>query len=93
MLQQKVTPRTSSLPRASSIRYCSDFVVAAGKLLNMRIEWRGKGVDEVGIDANNGRTVVHVDPRYFRPTEVETLLGDPSKAREKLGWSAEVGFY
>ena len=39
-----------------------------------------------------GRTIVHVDPRYFRPTEVETLLGDPSKAREKLGWTAEVGF-
>jgi GDPmannose 4,6-dehydratase len=69
-----------------------DFVVAAGSLLKMRIEWRGKAVDEVGIDANTGRTIVHVDPRYFRPTEVETLLGDPSKARRKLGWSAEVTF-
>ena len=69
-----------------------DFVVAAGSLLNMRIEWRGKGVDEVGVDANTGRTIVHVDPRYFRPTEVQTLLGDPSKAKQKLGWSAEVGF-
>jgi GDPmannose 4,6-dehydratase len=69
-----------------------DFVVAAGTLLNMRIEWRGKGVDEVGIDAKTGRTIVHVDPRYFRPTEVQTLLGDPSKAKQKLGWSAEVGF-
>jgi GDPmannose 4,6-dehydratase len=69
-----------------------DFVVVAGSLLDMKIEWRGKGVDEVGIDVNNGRTVVHVDPRYFRPSEVQTLLGDPSKAKQKLGWSAEVDF-
>ena len=69
-----------------------DFVVAAGSLLEMRIEWRGKGVDEVGIDANTGRTIVRVDSRYFRPTEVETLLGDPTKARQKLGWTAEVSF-
>jgi GDPmannose 4,6-dehydratase len=69
-----------------------DFVVATGSLLDMKIEWRGKGVDEVGVDTKTGRSVVHVDPRYFRPTEVETLLGDPSKAREKLGWSARVSF-
>jgi GDPmannose 4,6-dehydratase len=69
-----------------------DFVVAAGSRLGMRIEWKGKGIDEVGIDRASGKTLVHVDPRYFRPTEVETLLGDPSKAKEKLGWSAEVGF-
>jgi GDPmannose 4,6-dehydratase len=69
-----------------------DFVVAAGGLLNMQIEWRGKGVDEVGVDKVSGRTIVHVDPRYFRPTEVETLLGDPSKAKQKLGWSAETSF-
>jgi GDPmannose 4,6-dehydratase len=58
----------------------------------MNIEWRGEGVEEVGIDATSGRTLVHVDPRYFRPTEVETLLGDATKAREKLGWTAEVTF-
>jgi len=69
-----------------------DFVVAAGARLGMRIEWRGEGVDEVGIDAVSGKTLVRVDPRYFRPTEVETLLGDATKAREKLGWVAEVGF-
>jgi GDPmannose 4,6-dehydratase len=69
-----------------------DFVVAAGTLLDMRIEWRGEGVDEVGIDASTGRTLVRVDPRYFRPTEVQTLLGDATKARLKLGWSAEVDF-
>jgi GDPmannose 4,6-dehydratase len=69
-----------------------DFVTAAGSRLGMRIEWKGKGIDEVGIDRTSGKSLVHVDPRYFRPTEVETLLGDPSKAREKLGWTAEVGF-
>jgi len=69
-----------------------DFVATAGSLLDMNIEWRGEGVDEVGIDAATGRTLVHVDPRYFRPTEVETLLGDATKAREKLGWTAEVTF-
>jgi GDPmannose 4,6-dehydratase len=69
-----------------------DFVVAAGSLLDMRIEWRGEGVDEIGVDAATGRTLIQVDPRYFRPTEVETLLGDPTKARQKLGWTAEVTF-
>jgi len=69
-----------------------DFVAAAGSLLDMNIEWQGDGVDEVGIDAVTGRKLVRVDPRYFRPTEVETLLGDATKAWQKLGWSAEVSF-
>jgi GDPmannose 4,6-dehydratase len=69
-----------------------DFVVAAGSLLDMQIEWQGDGVDEVGIDTVTGRQLVRVDPRYFRPTEVETLLGDATKARQKLGWTAEVSF-
>jgi len=69
-----------------------DFVVAAGSLLDMKIEWQGEGIDEVGVDAAGGRPLIRVDPRYFRPTEVETLLGDATKAREKLGWTAEVTF-
>jgi GDPmannose 4,6-dehydratase len=69
-----------------------DFVVSAGSLLDMKIEWQGQGAEEVGIDAATGRQLVRVDPRYFRPTEVETLLGDATKAREKLGWTAEVSF-
>ncbi len=69
-----------------------DFVVAAGKLLGLAIEWRGEGAAELGIDAGTGRTVVRVDPRYYRPTEVDTLLGDATKARDKLGWFAEVEF-
>ena len=69
-----------------------DFVVAAGTLLDMKIEWQGEGVDEVGIDAASGRTLVRVDPRYHRPTEVQTLLGDATKAHQKLGWRAETDF-
>jgi GDPmannose 4,6-dehydratase len=69
-----------------------DFVVAASSLLGMKIEWQGAGVQEVGIDVQTGRRLVQVDPRYFRPAEVETLLGDATKARQKLGWAAEVSF-
>jgi GDPmannose 4,6-dehydratase len=56
------------------------------------IEWRGKGVDEVAIDQTTGDTVMRIDPKYFRPAEVEQLLGDPSKAKTKLGWEAKVKF-
>jgi GDPmannose 4,6-dehydratase len=52
----------------------------------MRIHWQGKGVDEHGVDAKSGRVLVKIDPRYFRPTEVDSLLGDATKARHKLGW-------
>jgi GDPmannose 4,6-dehydratase len=69
-----------------------DFVAAAGAELGMRIEWQGQGIDEQGLDAKTGRTMVKVDPRYFRPTEVETLLGDPSKAKAILGWRLEHSF-
>ena len=69
-----------------------DFVVTAGSLLGMQIEWQGEGASEVGIDAVSGRRLVFIDPRYYRPSEVETLLGDPSKARQKLNWSAEIRF-
>ena len=58
----------------------------------MPIRWRGEGVDTVGVDESSGREMIRIDPRYFRPTEVETLLGDASKAREKLGWEPEVSF-
>lgn len=90
MLQQEVAEDfVIATGKQFSVR---DFVVAAGSLLDLKIEWHGKGVNEVGIDSVTGRTIVHVDPRYFRPTEVETLLGDPTKARQKLGWSAEIPF-
>jgi GDPmannose 4,6-dehydratase len=68
-----------------------DFVTAAAAELGIAIEWRGTGVEEKGYD-HTGKTIVSVDPRYFRPTEVETLLGDASKARNKLGWTPTVTF-
>ena len=68
-----------------------EFVDAAAAALDMKIQWEGKGVDERGYDSQ-GRCVVAVDSRYFRPTEVETLLGDARKAREQLGWEPVVSF-
>lgn len=67
-----------------------DFVDAACKEVGISIRWEGKGVDEKGYDAKTGALLVEVDPRYFRPTEVETLLGDSTKAKEKLGWTPEI---
>jgi GDPmannose 4,6-dehydratase len=69
-----------------------EFVEKAGAHLGMRIEWRQRGEDEVGFDARSGRTVVRIDPRYFRPAEVETLLGDASRAYRVLNWSPNVSF-
>ena len=68
-----------------------DFVDAAARELGMDIRWEGQGVDEKGYDAH-GQCIVAVDPRYFRPTEVETLLGDPTKAKKKLGWTPKISF-
>jgi GDPmannose 4,6-dehydratase len=69
-----------------------EFVDLAAAELGIQVRWEGEGVDEQGYDAATGSCIVSVDPRYFRPTEVETLLGDPSKAKAKLGWQPEIGF-
>jgi len=69
-----------------------EFVERAFAEVGRRIVWRGTGLDEVGIDAATGTVLVRIDPRYFRPTEVQTLLGDASKARAKLGWRPSVTF-
>ncbi len=69
-----------------------EFIERAGAQLGMRIEWQRRGVEERGIDAASGQCIVQIDPRYFRPTEVETLLGDPSKAKARLGWTARTSF-
>jgi GDPmannose 4,6-dehydratase len=69
-----------------------DFVLAAAELLGMRLKFRGSGLEEEAVDAVTGRVVVRVDPRYFRPAEVETLLGDPTKARTRLGWVPKTDF-
>ena len=82
-----------------------DYVIATGEMHTVRefieksfaalgreIRWEGEGVNETGIDCSTGNTVIRIDPRYFRPTEVEQLLGDPAKAGKKLGWVPEVKF-
>lgn len=83
-----------------------DYVIATGEMHTVRefieesfacigrpIEWRGKGMDEVGIDMTTGKTVIRIDPRYFRPAEVEQLLGNPAKAKAMLNWEPEVKFH
>ena len=78
---------------ATGVQYSvRQFVDAAAKELEIKIRWEGKGVDEKGYDVATNKCIVQVDPRYFRPTEVETLLGDPSKAKQKLGWTPKVTF-
>ena len=82
-----------------------DFVLATGETRSVRefvelafaeigrgIEWRGKGVEETGVDRKTGKTVIRIDPTYFRPTEVDELIGDASKARQKLGWKPKTSF-
>jgi GDPmannose 4,6-dehydratase len=82
-----------------------DFVLATGETRSVRefvelafaevgrqIVWRGEGVDETGVDTKSGKTVVRIDPTYFRPTEVDLLIGDASKARDKLGWTPKTSF-
>ena len=68
-----------------------EFVELAAAEIGLQITWKGEGVDEIGID-QKGHTIVRVDPRYFRPAEVETLLGDPSKAKKKLNWQPKTSF-
>ncbi len=88
MLQQAVA---EDFVIATGVQYSvRDFVNAAAKELNMHITWQDTGVDEKGYWKDN--CIVQVDTRYFRPTEVETLLGDPSKAKQKLGWTPKITF-
>jgi GDPmannose 4,6-dehydratase len=89
MLQQE---QAEDFVIATGVQYSvRDFVNAAARELGMEIRWEGQGVDEKGYDVH-GKCIVAVDPRYFRPTEVETLLGDPSKAKNKLGWTPKISF-
>lgn len=76
---------------ATGVQYSvRDFVDMAAKAVDIEIQWKGKGVEEKGFNKETGECLVEVDKRYFRPTEVETLLGDPSKAKEKLGWETKI---
>src|SRR6516164_720427 len=73
-------------------RSVREFVELAFAEVGRRIQWRGKGIEEAGIDKKTGKTVVRIDPVYFRPTEVDILIGDASKARQKLGWKPKTSF-
>ncbi|MFA6198777.1 MAG: GDP-mannose 4,6-dehydratase [Patescibacteria group bacterium] len=89
MLQQE---QPEDFVIATGVQYSvRDFVDIAAKELGIIVRWEGEGLDEKGYDAS-GKCIVSVDPRYFRPTEVETLLGDPSKAKNKLGWQPKITF-
>lgn len=81
-----------------------DYVIATGKTHSVRefvelafrevgteIRWEGEGVNEIGVDSSNGNVLIEIDSRYYRPTEVEILIGDPTKAKEQLGWGAKIG--
>lgn len=68
------------------------FIEACAPYFNMDIEWSGSGLDEVGVDIKTGKTVIVVNSRYFRPSEVESLLGDPARAKQVLGWEPEISF-
>ena len=70
-----------------------EFINIAANELNFEIEWVGEGVNEIGIDKATNKKIIKIDPKYFRPTEVETLLGDPSNAAKKLGWKAKTSFH
>ncbi len=69
-----------------------EFVELAFSEVRRSIVWKGEGVNEVGSDVKSGQDLVRIDPRYFRPTEVDELLGDPSKARTRLGWQHKTPF-
>ncbi|MCP4409156.1 MAG: GDP-mannose 4,6-dehydratase [Gammaproteobacteria bacterium] len=90
MLQQD-TPEDYVIATGKQ-RSVRDFVNAAFSEAGIAIQWEGSGVDEKGRDASTGKILIHVDPRYFRPTEVESLLGDPTKAYRQLGWKAGISF-
>jgi len=68
------------------------FIEAAARQLDLDLRWEGEGLEEKGINTDTGQVVVAVDPKYFRPTEVQDLLGDAAKARRKLGWKARTTF-
>jgi len=69
-----------------------EFCELAFKELEIELEWQGQGLEEKGIDKKTNKVIIEVDPKYFRPAEVESLLGDSTKAREKLGWKPKISF-
>lgn len=90
MLQQdKPDDYVIATGKQHSVRH---FIEIAGSELGMNIKWHGEDLEETGIDDNTGKVVIRIDPAFFRPAEVDSLLGDPSKAKERLGWTPEISF-
>ena len=89
MQQKKPDDFVIATGKQHSVR---NFVTLAAKKIGIKIKWKGKGVNEKGIDLKNGKTIISVDKKYFRPTEVETLLGDPRKAKKILNWKPKISF-
>lgn len=91
MMLQQETPEDYVI--ATGKQYSvKEFVNAAGPYFGLHINWEGEGLDEVGVEKFSGKPIIRVNPKYFRPTEVETLLGDASKAKNELGWEPEISF-
>ena len=91
MITQHDTPDDFVLA-TGTMRTVREFVNESTKYFGFKIEWQGEGLDEIGVDKYSGKTLVKVNPKYYRPTEVEQLLGDASKARDVLGWEPEFDF-
>jgi len=91
MMLQQDTPEDFVLATGET-HPVREFVDKAFGILGIQIRWQGTGVQEVGIDVQSGKTIVRVDPGYFRPAEVELLLGNPAKAERLLGWKRKVDF-
>jgi GDPmannose 4,6-dehydratase len=92
LMMQQQTPEDYVIATGEQ-RSVREFVELAGKEIGIGIRWQGAGVEEKGFEEATGKCIVAVDPRYFRPAEVETLLGDPSKAKQKLGWVPRTTFH
>jgi len=91
MMLQQETPDDYVLA-TGEMHTVREFIEKSFEHVGRRIEWQGEGMDEVGIDTTTGKIVMRIDPQFFRPAEVDQLLGNPAKAQSKLGWSAEVKF-
>ena len=91
MMLQQETPKEYVLAtnETHSVR---EFIEHSFNYVDMNIEWKGKGVDEIGVDAKSGKTLVTVNPKFFRPAEVDMLIGDYSEAKKDLGWEPTVKF-
>jgi GDPmannose 4,6-dehydratase len=91
MMLQQETP-DDYVVATNETHTVKEFIDESFRIAGIEIEWKGSGVDEKGLDKKSGKVLVEINPKYFRPTEVELLIGDPAKAKQKLGWEPKVKF-